>query len=117
MYLTYIIGNLYSEHMTNASPIPVFTAAELLAADPTPRREILAPWLTAESVALVYGPPGIGKSLFALSVSWAAAGGGSLFGWTSPRPHRVMHVDGGLSVASLRERVALFGPAPDGLGI
>lgn len=101
--------------MTNASSIPILTAAQLLSAEAAPRHEVLAPWLTTDCAALVYGPPGIGKSLFALAVSWAAASGGSFLGWASPRPHRVMHVDGGLSAAALRERVALFGPPPDGL--
>jgi hypothetical protein len=101
--------------MTNASDVPIFTAAELLAAEAAPRHHILAPLLDSESVALLYGPPGIGKSLFALAVSWAAASGGSFLGWTSPRPHRVMHVDGGLSAAALCERLALFGPTPDSL--
>jgi hypothetical protein len=95
----------------------MLTAAELLAAEAAPRHDVLAPVLTSDSIALVYGPPGIGKSFFALAVAWAAASGGSFLGWTSPRPHRVVHVDGGLSAATLRERVALFGPTPDGLRI
>jgi len=114
MDLTFINTNQYSEQMTNASPLRSLTPAELLTAA-APRPDILAPLLAPESTALVWGPPGVGKSFFALALAWAAASGGSFLGWTSPRPHRVMHVDGGLSAARLGERVALFGSLPPGL--
>jgi len=95
----------------------MLSAAELLAADIAPRRDLLAPLLSADSAALVYGPGGIGKSLFALSLAWAVAAGGSFLGWRSPRPHRVLYVDGEMGVAAVRERLALLGPPPDGLAI
>ena len=100
--------------MTNASPLRILTPAELLAAA-APRPDIVAPVLAPESTALVWGPTGVGKSFFALALAWAAASGGSFLGWTSPRPHRVMYVDGGLSAARLGERLALFGAVPPGL--
>src|SRR4051812_14546944 len=94
--------------MTNATGLSLLTAAELLAADLEPRRDLLAPLLSSDSAALVYGPAGIGKSFFALGVAWAAASGGSFLGWQSPRPHRVLYVDGELGAAAMRERLALF---------
>src|SRR5690349_18172355 len=101
--------------MTTASPLRILTPAELLAAAAEPRPDIVAPLLAPQSTALVWGPPGVGKSFFALALAWAAASGGSFLGWTSPRPHRVLHVDGGLSAARLGERVALFGALPPSL--
>jgi putative DNA primase/helicase len=83
----------------------------------TSRPDLLAPLLASDTAALVYGPAGIGKSFFALGIAWAAAGGGSFLGWRSPRPHRVLYVDGELGAATLRERLALFGPPPAGLTI
>src|SRR5689334_11550743 len=117
MDLTFIINNQYHERMTNANPPLMLSAAELLAADIAPRRDLLAPLLSANSAALVYGPGGIGKSLFALSLAWAVAAGGSFLGWKSPRPHRVLYVDGEMGVAAVRERLALLGPPPAGLAI
>ncbi len=114
---TFIITYLYTEQMMNASPPLMLSAAEVLAADIAPRRDLLAPLLSADSAALVYGPGGIGKSLFALSLAWAVAAGGSFLGWRSPRPHRVLYVDGEMGVAAVRERLALLGPPPDGLAI
>ena len=103
--------------MTNATGLSILSAAELLAADIAPRRDLLAPLLASDGAALVYGPAGIGKSFFALSLAWAVAGGGSFLGWQSPRPHRVLYVDGEMGAAALRERLALFGPPPAGLAI
>jgi putative DNA primase/helicase len=103
--------------MRNATGLSIVTAAELLAAESTPRRVVLAPLLSSDTAALVYGPPGVGKSFFALSLAWAVATGGSVLGWRAPRPHRVLYVDGGLGEAELRERLALFGPPPAGLDL
>ena len=61
--------------MTNATGLSILSAAELLAADIAPRRDLLAPLLAEDSAALVYGPAGIGKSFFALGIAWAAASG------------------------------------------
>src|SRR4051812_13809146 len=105
------------ERMTNATGLSILSAAELLAADIAPRGDLLAPLLASDGAALVYGPAGIGKSFFALSLAWAVAGGGSFLGWQSPRPHRVLYVDGEMGAAALRERLALFGPPPAGLAI
>jgi hypothetical protein len=103
--------------MENASGLSILTAADLLASDLPPRTEILAPLLASDTAALVYGPSGIGKSFFALSVAWAVASGTSFLGWRAPRPRRVLYVDGELGAASLRERLALFGSPPGRLMI
>jgi hypothetical protein len=103
--------------MMNASTPSILSASELLAADLAPRRDLLAPLLSAGSAALVYGPGGIGKSFFALSLAWAVASGGRFLGWQSLRPHRVLYVDGEMGVAAVRERLALLGPPPSGLAI
>ena len=103
--------------MQNASPLSIRTAAKLAATKLTPRQDLLPPWLASDTTALVYGPPGIGKSFLALGVAWAVASGGSFLGWRSPRPRRVLYVDGEMGAAELRARLALFGPLPDRLSI
>jgi putative DNA primase/helicase len=113
--LTFIIDNQYTEQMTNATGLSILSAAELLAADIAPRRDLLAPLLASDGAALVYGPAGIGKSFFALSLAWAVAGGGSFLGWQSPRPHRVLYVDGEMGAAEIGDRLALLGPLPERL--
>jgi hypothetical protein len=105
------------ERMQNATDLPILTAAQLMAADRPPRSDLLPPWLASDTAALVYGPPGIGKSFLALGIAWAVASGGSFLGWRSTRPRRVLYVDGEMGAAELRDRLALFGPLPDRLCI
>src|SRR3954471_24145664 len=99
----------------DASPIPTISAPALMERDLPRARDMLGRLLASSDSALVYGPPGVGKSFFALGLAWAAASGGSFLGWRAPRPHRVQFVDGALGAAAVRERLALFGPPPAGL--
>ena len=105
------------ERMQNATGLSILTAAQLMAADLPPRSDLLPPWLASDTAALVYGPPGIGKSFFALGAACAVASGGSFLGWRSTRPRRVLYVDGEMGAAELRDRLALFGPLPDHLSV
>ncbi len=102
--------------MNSRSFSPVL-AADLLSSDLPPRNDLLAPLLSSNSCALVYGPSGVGKTFFALGIAWAAAAGGSFLGWRAPRPHHVLYVDGEMGAADMRERLALFGPPPPTLQI
>src|ERR1700749_2516983 len=101
----------------NTPTLSIPTAAQLMAADLPPRSDLLPPWLASDTAALVYGPPGIGKSFLALGVAWAVASGGSFLGWRAPRPRRVLYVDGEMGAAEIGDRLALFGPLPDNLAI
>jgi hypothetical protein len=101
----------------NTTTLSIPTAAQLMAADLPPRSDLLTPWLASDTAALVYGPPGIGKSFLALGIAWAVAQGDSFLGWQSPRPRRVLYVDGEMGAAELRARLTLFGPAPERLSI
>jgi hypothetical protein len=105
------------EGMQNATDLSILTAAQLMAADRPPRGDLLPPWLASDTAALVYGPPGIGKSFLALGIAWAVASGGSFLGWRPPRPGRVLYVDGEMGAAEIGDRLALFGKLPDGLSI
>jgi hypothetical protein len=88
------------------------TAPELLAAELPERAAILDPILATKSLALLYGPRGLGKTFVALGIARAAAAGESFLGWTSPRPHRVLYLDGEMAAVDIRDRLASFGPAP-----
>ncbi len=76
---------------------------------------ILAPILSRGSQCLLYGLPGVGKSLVALGIAHAAATGGSFLGWHAPRPHRVLYLDGYTAPVEMKRRLMLFGPPPASL--
>src|SRR5436190_14150294 len=69
-------------------------ATELATLDLPERETILDPILDSKSIALLYGPRGLGKTFVALGIAWAAAAGGSFLGWTASRPHRAIRAGG-----------------------
>jgi hypothetical protein len=88
------------------------SAAELTEIE-IPRPEpILEPILATKSLALLYGPRGLGKTYVALGIAWAAAAGAAFLGWRAPRAHKVLYIDGEMATADMKQRLALFGPPP-----
>jgi hypothetical protein len=103
--------------MTDASLLNIRPAAALLDAVPAAPSFILDPIVAPGTTALIYGPAGVGKSFLALGLALAAAGGGSFLGWTAPRPHRVLYLDGEMSLGALAGRLRLFGTPPPSLDV
>ena len=103
--------------MTSPTPPVRLSAPELMRVPLPARATILDPILTTKSLALLYGPRGVGKTYVALGIAWAAATGASFLGWRARRPHRVLYVDGEMAAADMRERLASFGPAPPTLDL
>jgi putative DNA primase/helicase len=101
--------------MGNANFLAIRPASELLELTGPPEAFLLEPILAPGSVALIYGPPGVGKSFLALGLALAAAGGGSMLGWTAPRAHKVLYLDGEMRRATVAERLRLLGPPPPSL--
>lgn len=94
-------------------PLRTVDIAELLTLDIPPRESFLAPWLTAQSLSMVYAWRGTGKTLAALAIAYAVAAGGSCFGWHAPKPRRVLYLDGELPAAELQARAAALVASED----
>ena len=85
-----------------------------------PRELLLAPWLPAKGLAMIYAARGVGKTHVALAVAYAVATGGTALGWQAPAPRRVLFIDGEMPAPTMQERlvrmVAALGtepPTPD----
>src|SRR5689334_7442535 len=52
-----------------------------MVADLPERVSLLDPILSSNTLALLYGPRGLGKTFVALGIAWAVASGGSFLGW------------------------------------
>jgi hypothetical protein len=91
---------------------PLVTAEQLIAADLGQRETIVDPILATNSLALLYGPRGLGKTFVAMGIAWAAASGGSFLNWHASRPHRVLYIDGEMAMTGLQARLKLLGSAP-----
>ena len=81
----------------------------------TDKQPILTPLLSDSSLALLYGPRGIGKSFTALGIAWAVAAGCEFLKWRAIKPCRVLYIDGELASSDLRQRLAALGPPPQRL--
>jgi hypothetical protein len=91
---------------------PLMPATELMVAALPERQPLLDPILASNSLALLYGPRGLGKTFVALGIAWAAASGGSFLGWQASRPHKVLYIDGEMAAVDIRDRLRLLGSAP-----
>ncbi|WP_108472910.1 AAA family ATPase [Rhodanobacter thiooxydans] len=86
--------------------VVVVDAAGLLSAKFPPRDKLLKPWLTTQSLAMIYAPRGIGKTHMALGVAYALASGGEFLGWQATAQTPVLYLDGEMPGADLKARVA-----------
>jgi hypothetical protein len=101
--------------MNDSSPLVFQPASRLLERAARVRPFLLDPVVEPGTAALIYGAPGVGKSFLALGLALAIAGGGSLLGWTAPRPHKVLYLDGEMSRDAVATRLRLLGPPPASL--
>jgi hypothetical protein len=97
------------------NPARLRRAHELLATDIPPRDLLLDPLISTQTLALLYGPRGLGKTFFALGMAWAVASGESFLGWRGRGRCRVVYLDGEMAAVDIQKRIAMFGPSPDTL--
>lgn len=84
----------------------VVTADELIQMELPERRLLLAPWLPAQGLVMVYAPRGVGKTYFALNVAYAVAAGGGFLGWVAPDARKVLYLDGEMPANVMQQRIA-----------
>jgi hypothetical protein len=85
------------------------TLGQLLDASFKDRQHLLYPWLREQESCMVYAATGVGKSLFALSVAIAVAGGGEFLGWNVERRKsgegwKVLYLDGEMHIGDIQDR-------------
>jgi len=78
---------------------------DFLGLDLPPREMLLNPILPEKSLAMLYAPRGVGKTMLSLSIGLAVASGAPLLRWSTPRKKRVLYVDGEMPLISLQERL------------
>tara|TARA_R100000005_G_scaffold22285_1_gene9573 strand:- start:14164 stop:15168 length:1005 start_codon:yes stop_codon:yes gene_type:complete len=90
------------------------TMSDLLNAEIARPKPLLGSWLTNQQINMVFAPSGVGKSMFAMSIALAVAGGGEYLGWKAKGHSRVLIIDGEMDLFDLRDRVELLsGSIPD----
>lgn len=87
-------------------PLQVANVEQILRTDFPPRKLLLEPWLTSQSLSMLYAWRGIGKTHAALNIAWAVASGTGWLGWRAPQAAPVLYLDGEMPAPALQERLA-----------
>jgi hypothetical protein len=87
------------------APLRTVGLHDFIAMDFPARDAIVAPFLLKQSLTMLYGWRGIGKTHVSLGLSYAAACGGSFLKWNAPKPVRVLYVDGEMPAGALQARL------------
>jgi hypothetical protein len=74
------------------------------------RDPLLAPWLCSQDLCMIFAGRGIGKTHFALALSFAVGTGGTFGPWNAPEPKKVLYLDGELAGAVFQKRAAMHLP-------
>ena len=81
-----------------------FCIHDLLILDIPPREMLLDPIIPEKGLAMVYATRGTGKTHLACGSSFAVATGTKFLKWNAPTARRVLHCDGEMAAAELRDR-------------
>ncbi len=84
--------------------LPVLSVGGLMALD-LPERARLLPFLPEGGLIMIFGPRGIGKTYFALSLAISLATGNPFLKWPVSKPAGVLVVDGEMALTDLRDRL------------
>lgn len=87
-----------------SAPLETITLGQLLAHKFDPREDLIFPWLRQGESAMLWAAPGTGKTMLTLTLALMVAGGGSVLGWKSSKPRKVLLVDGEMLKEDLQER-------------
>jgi hypothetical protein len=95
------------------SDLIVVDAAGLLSAELPERETLLEPWLTTQSLCMLYAWRGVGKTHVALGIAYALASGGEFLRWRAPAAVPVLYIDGEMPGPALRDRLAAIVASAD----
>lgn len=70
-----------------------------------PRTYLLHPWLTKDSMSMIYAQTGVGKTHLTLNIAHALATGGEFLCWKAEKPVRVLYVDAEMAMDDLQGRM------------
>lgn len=70
-----------------------------------PRKLLLAPWLTSESLVMIHAQTGVGKTHLTLNIAHALATGGDFLDWRASKATKVLYIDGEMAKDDLQSRL------------
>jgi hypothetical protein len=107
-------GNVLTETgSSHLHPLKVIDLHDFISLEIVPRAPILGPWLMTQSLNMIYGWRGVGKTHVSLGVAYAVACGTKFLNWTADKPRRVLLLDGEMPAVALQERLAAISATND----
>ncbi|OLN29860.1 DNA primase [Desulfovibrio sp. DV] len=91
---------------TDKPGLVIFDIRDFLALDIKPREYVISPVIPCQGLVMLYAMRGIGKTHFALHLSYAVATGQMVFRWQAVTPRRVLYLDGEMPANAMQERLA-----------
>ena len=98
-----------AEHTATVDKPPGLAAVdigEFLSLDIPPREMVVDPVIPTQGLVMLYARRGVGKTHVAIGLAYAVASGGDFLKWTTPKPRRVLYVDGEMPAIAMQERFA-----------
>jgi hypothetical protein len=87
-------------------PLVVVELGQFLGEPIPPRKPILEPVISEQSLSMIYSWRGVGKTHIALGIGYAIASGGTFLRWKAPAPRKVLFLDGEMAAVQMQERLA-----------
>ena len=88
------------------------TGGELNILAVTVREIILAKWFCVGDLGFIFAPRGVGKTWWAMLIAIAIATGGKAGLWSSPKPRRVLYVNGEMALDLTQQRFRALCKSP-----
>jgi AAA domain-containing protein/helix-turn-helix resolvase-like protein len=89
---------------THEARLRPFDIHDLFKLEIPERQMILDPIIPEKGLAMLYASRGIGKTYLACAISYAIATGTKFLKWEASKPRKVLHCDGEMPAAELRDR-------------
>ena len=86
----------------------LLSAKELMKTAVKELEYIVYPFITTQSLIMVFAKRGVGKTWFSLQLAISVALGKSFFVWEVSKPRRVLFIDGEMPLSSLQNRLKLL---------
>lgn len=106
-------GGIRAKQIEPKGSISALCLHELSRTKFKPRAPLLSPILCSQDLAMVFAPRGVGKTHFALALSFAVATGGVFLTWQAKAPRKVLYLDGELPGETMQRRLLMHTPATE----
>jgi putative DNA primase/helicase len=86
---------------------------EFLKMDIPPREMVVSPIIPTQGLAMLFASRGVGKTHVALGLAYSVASGSPFLKWTTPKPRKVLYIDGEMPAVAMQDRISTIIDATD----